>query len=126
MVVTGRGGGPPLNWKGHFFSVPIFVRKRIHAGFFFRQCIIYIYIYTYIYFVLLMPGRVAMTTVSPAKMRGKNLRFLPTSFPFPHLSLNLSLSHSVASSTTAVATSCVSPPTPPPPPTRAPVYIMEL
>lgn len=29
-----------------------------------------------------MPGHVAMTTVSPAKMRGKNLRFLPTSFPF--------------------------------------------
>lgn len=29
-----------------------------------------------------MPGDVAMTIVSPAKMRGKNLRFLPTSFPF--------------------------------------------
>lgn len=29
-----------------------------------------------------MPGHVAMTIVSPAKMRGKNLRFLPTSFPF--------------------------------------------
>lgn len=29
-----------------------------------------------------MPGHVAMTTESPAKMRGKNLRFLPTSFPF--------------------------------------------
>jgi hypothetical protein len=36
-----------------------------------------------------MPGQVAMTTMSPAKMRRKNLRFFPTSFPF------LAASHSL-------------------------------
>lgn len=45
-----------------------------------------------------MPGHVTMTTVSPAKMRGKNLRFLSASFPF--LSLLLSPSHSIPPSLT--------------------------
>lgn len=51
-----------------------------------------------------MPGHVATATVSPAKMRGKNLRFLPTSFPFHRrpfpfifiLTLSLSLSSFLA------------------------------
>jgi len=81
---TEKGGGR-VKFERTFFSVPIFVRTRARWFFlrFFSVLCVYVYIYIYIiYSVLLMPGHVAMATVSPAKMRGKNLRFLPTSFPF--------------------------------------------
>lgn len=53
-----------------------------------------------------MPGQVAMTTMSPAKMRGKNLRFLPTSFLFlaaASHSLRRRLSYHAAATSTAAS-----------------------